>query len=501
MKTGRFLSKLLGWVVFGTIIFAILGYPSRSHGAVYSDRDFVIPVREILQNTKSTEFIGLGDSNQVMNGYGWDAGWQKGLAQISPTKSTGLVSWLNSSGTNHAIGEGWQVSGDSPNFGSEPVPVWLQNLSLQTSIHRPQWNGTGSSIASTNHGVVLYAGRFDLSSEFRHYVLLAGNEPVTIAPTSRAFGTWQVLSTFADIVNFNTETNLYQATLPQSSLRQNLPGIEFRLNQYAQPQISSPYASLYTRVENRSLNDGVAYSTLYYLGGASARDCLETLQSQNPVATNLWFDALYRSNSTTGSTKRNLVVTISFGLNDRTESALSLGPNTGLVSSTPDGYRDNLEGIIDWFTARVDPSKFDLYFWLVPSHPISTPDDLLLVSYRSSARSLAIANPRVTEFSLDALVTHDDLVGMAGYFAPNDFYHLSPIGYDAIIQRLLNALVAESRTDACAGDWNLDKVVDVQDLALVLTHYYNTNTSRNQLISVLNHYGESCFATQHIDTN
>jgi hypothetical protein len=77
---------------------------------------------------------------------------------------------------------------------------------------------------------------------------------------------------------------------------------------------------------------------------------------------------------------------------------------------------------------------------LMPSHPVTTPDDGKLVGYRSAARTLAAAHPRISVFDLTEWIDATTMAANGWYDAAGNEHLASAEAYRGMAALLGNAL-------------------------------------------------------------
>ncbi|WPJ96294.1 SGNH/GDSL hydrolase family protein [Coraliomargarita algicola] len=141
---------------------------------------------------------------------------------------------------------------------------------------------------------------------------------------------------------------------------------------------------------------------------------------------------------------KTAIITIHSGLNDRNRTQGSIGPIGGFPSNSPEGYADNLMGLVHllsqaWELAGGD--SHSLHFAFMPSHALSEPDDAQLSKYRAAARDLAEKLPNASMIDLSILMPYKEMRANKYYDKgrPSDA-HLQRTGYEAIASALATQL-------------------------------------------------------------
>lgn len=229
-----------------------------------------------------------------------------------------------------------------------------------------------------------------------------------------------------------------------------------------------PLALTYSRVERPDRSTGIAYSPLWQQGGRSARHVLEDVANHGgmPVQMREYLRQLVRLQNDPPV----LLVHIMHGGNDILDSAPSRGPIGGLPSSTPAGFRDNIDGIMafvreSWTSAGHDPQR--VFFLLGPYHPRGVQEDVQ-AAFAQVWRDIAAADPQT--FSVDglALTTATELQSRSFLASPSDPFHLSVAGFQAFGRATVSAI---SRA-VCPADVNENGERGVEDIFVFLERWF-----------------------------
>ncbi|MFA6294080.1 MAG: hypothetical protein WC637_19985, partial [Victivallales bacterium] len=201
--------------------------------------------------------------------------------------------------------------------------------------------------------------------------------------------------------------------------------------------IKGPFFAELLEAENTARQSGIAYHTLYAAGGQSLYDMLKTLRERNLT------DYFQQVRAPLNGDKRCVVI-INSGLNDSHEKEKSIGPKGGFDGKSRDAYRDNLEGLTaclekGWLAAG--GQRETIHFVFIPSHPLSTPDDEALVSYREEAVSLSRKLPNSSYVLMSELVSQREMAEKKYYDkGVSSSPHLSKEGYEALSKAVAKAL-------------------------------------------------------------
>ncbi len=370
--------------------------------------------------------IGIGDSNQRFGGHGYTVAMPTALATIAPIYASDLLLYRQ-----------WKEQ-DGPAPAKAPEALAKQAFHWyipEGETGKVSWQG-GLLIIPADHPLDV---RGPLRFHFTYGTFESGRgsfEPVV----RRDQPPWTILASMKTPVKPVTGTlGLKRLTLdlPADASR-NYP-VQFMPQNVKEP-IVGPFFASQAVAENTARKNGLAYHTLYGVGGHSLRDMLTSLRGSGVgKLANYFTDVRTLLNG-----QQTAVVMIHSGLNDRNRSNPSIGPAGGFVSNTPEGYADNLEGIVQllteaWIAAGGTPET--LHFAFMPSHVLGDPDDAKLVSYRRAARALAARLPNASMIDLPALVPYAEMIANKHYDKGRKTdAHLDRTGYAAIAGALARAL-------------------------------------------------------------
>ncbi|MER8754067.1 hypothetical protein NKH69_00085 [Mesorhizobium sp. M0976] len=399
------------------------------------------------------DFVGIGDSNQILNGFGWDHGFQYALTTLGfPMWATGLLSQNENNGSGSAQGYLYgrigsligAVSGAPAeldkylNKGAGAIfPAYYTYVADGSSISNSAQIGlTLSANCPIDNGAALtfdlYWGSFNSGAgTFRPYVRL-GQSP------------FSTLAVEAAPISTNTGALAMQhATLSiAADLTRGDKIIEFKPLRTASDGITGPYFSTYMRARNPSRTTGFAYGTLEYRGGQSARTMAYDLQQASNEALTHYFSILRADQ---GSGTKTIVVCINSGLNDRNETSASVGTAAIADGDSAAAFIDNFRAIIARIKAIWTLNGWDqteLFWLLAVSHPQSDPDDAELVSYRGALQAYALYVDQAQVFDLSALAPYADFIANGWYLNPvTDHNHMVQAGYEQVSLRELKAML------------------------------------------------------------
>jgi hypothetical protein len=455
--------------------------------------DAVRPFYEAAR-TQRVDIVGIGDSNQIYRGSGWDEGWHVALGERFNSYATGVVSVGDNYGRGSGAGYEYEAMASigQPAFlyADAPAGVELHLNNPPSALMPLSYVYVEPGVAYTAAGpfgmVVRGESSLDVSAALRWtlwYAKFAGNgSGGTFTPTVRLeippFTTLARSQTVLTWAGTGAEFSVgsVQLQLPADPARSG--ALSFR--PVAQGESATgPFAGYYMRVENPARATGTAVSVLYALGSQSLRDMAGALAASSDETLTLYFSAVRAGQ---GDRKR-VLVRISSGLNDRAEPDASIVQ--GIVpGSSPAAYEDNLRYIMLRLTLLWQRNSWDaeeLYFVLAPSHPVSDEDDPLLIAYRERADALALTWPRTASVRLDRLTNSGEMLASGWYQSGgSDRNHLTRDAYVALASRELLECVRPS----CTSDFNGDGGIDGGDVEAFFTTW-----SRGDFVCDLNQDG------------
>jgi lysophospholipase L1-like esterase len=208
--------------------------------------------------------------------------------------------------------------------------------------------------------------------------------------------------------------------------------------------IVGPFAGLYARFENPNLLTGICLSTLYAAGGQSLWDMAQTLIYRSLERLTDFFSEVRRLQIEKDQ-KPIVVIYINSGLNDQNETSTpSWGYRAGIVGDSANNYIDNLDAIAERIEDVWQKNKWDLtelYYLILPSHPISAPDATKLIAYRKAASSWAGAKQRASFVDFTNLTSYTEMLSLGYYLSGGtDVNHLSSAGYNDLAARVVSLI-------------------------------------------------------------
>jgi len=386
---------------------------------------------------RRVDFVGIGDSNQLHGGNGWDDGFQYALLNCSspsPMYASGLLSQNEGQGIGAGVGYAANGGFYAGAFSGAPAPL-DQFMNPGTGTLAP---GNYSYIASGPSGgsqVFLTHGLgLDVTAPLI-YSLWYGTFP-------GGAGSFQAGArnnvTFA-IIGYagsqSTNAGAYgmrrlDFQIPANSVP-SAQDIQFGVSMTGGASVAGPYFGTWMRVLNPNVLAGFSYHTLYGVGGQPLRVMASALQGANPAFLTHFFSIIREQQQ---QSPRMIVVIINAGMNDRNDASnTSVGPQAVMTGDSAGAFYDNgraaILAIRNIWKINGWPLN-ELYFWILPSQPQSAPDDTKIVSYRTASQRLCDSFPRAWTTDLNVLYTYTQGVTNGYFFGPPSDTHLTQLGYE-----------------------------------------------------------------------
>lgn len=421
---------------------------TSSDGSVAGASDMLEVLR--LIDTQRVDFVGIGDSNQIHGGDGWDHGFAKYLSDNYPIFATAFISQQENGGSGS--GHGYLVAKTVTKLGDRVgAPTELALFSDQSPdiglFDYGYYNDTVSVAASSSpNGMrvesnapigVNNALRFDLW--YGTFETGQGNFTSGIRKGVSGF------NLLANGPNVETVTGSYGIDKTSVSLsaaeRNHALEVGYRT---ITEGIEGPFFSSVIRGVNPNQSTGAAYTTMEYFGGQPTRVLANNIINASDEFYTFYFGAI-RDEQLTTNNNVDVVFTINSGLNDRADSTMSVGPSPA-VSSTKEGYKDNIQAIINkiksvWISNGW--STNELHFMIIPSHPISDPDDTDLQLYRIGATEIVNLNDNTFFVNIASLTDFDTLTANGWYDGAGPS-HLAESGYEGVANLIFGTELLEN---------------------------------------------------------
>jgi lysophospholipase L1-like esterase len=417
------------------------------------------------------DVIGIGDSNQLLGGHGWDHGWDHGwnfaLASGPGLYATGLHSAGENAGNSAGVGYRSATistlgTGLFSYVAAAPQRDLLSFAPGATPIS-PLVVPAGSSVSTAiNLGLQIEASHpIGTNGRLRFHSVVAcwpGSTAIVQPAVRLGQAPWTTLSTLSPLQLSGPSGTVARSWVEIPAAARNA-ALNFRWTPWGAANIDGPFMALYMRAESADTAVGASFHTLYGTGGMSARDIAEHLRSTPIQTLSLFLAEASRLQS------RGVLVRINTGLNDRNETLPSV--DAGITPGNSEAaFEDNLRAIIArvkqaWDAAALPADQ--LYFLLTVSHPVATPDEQLLMQYRDAADRIASGTPSIASIRMDRLTTSGEMLASGWYQSGgSDRNHLTQAAYEVLASREWSTLKAVvERT--CPADMNRDLDTDMLD--------------------------------------
>jgi len=407
----------MSWIISGTQRIQIV------------NRDKLATALGAARNER-VALIGLSDSNGSFGGHGWKDGIGRALANVYGCWGTGVVAAGNTGGA----GRSWRFASTPGTAPTTGAPAELASFAMLGYTFLA--DGETSTSTSTRWAAILSANHPLDASGSTMFRLAYGTFPIgsnSHTPILRMNATpFSTRATGSTITPNTGSYGIADYTITMSAANRLGSGTTLMMGGN-NATLNGPLFFAYMSAENTSKASGISSgSMLYSVGGASARDAATALQGRADSAMNEYMRQI-RLGLT--STNKTVVVWINFGLNDRNTTDASVGPGQIADGSSPAAYKDNIIAIIDeienaWIANG--GTQETIHFMLIPSHPISEPDDVKLEGYRQAASELALSLPNASAVLIPKIISAGQMLDLGYYNSPTDTSHLSENGYYAI---------------------------------------------------------------------
>ena len=419
-------------LLFG-IFLALLVSCSKDadEGIIIPGPDYTVTALKSA-SSRRVDVLMIGGSNQLKDGTGYDHGFGKALGE----KYGYFATQLFRTGDRSAMG--YLCSNDGMIGQSTGLPSELDVLDLhgylKGGVFNTPFNGIGIrkdcplNVNSNLRFHYAYGTFTDGDGSFE-FGVRHGEAPWTllkkkpVMPTNT--GGYNFVRDYIDLEAASRNVDL--------EAKWYLPG---------NSNIIAPFVSYYIRCEDLDKNNGISVSTLFADGTASLYDMAHWFINQPDKYLINYFSEI-RNLQRINQEKPIVIVYINSGYNDMTETASpSLSRGKVKNPTSAEAYVDNLDALINRISSvwgKTGWSTSELYFWVVPSHPESNPDNSKLVSYRQAAYKYCAARGNIGFFDISQHITADE-ISSKGYYLGDatDRKHLTQAGYEYISQIIVD---------------------------------------------------------------
>lgn len=394
---------------------------------------------------RRVDFIFIGDSNAALGGHGWDHGFQYALSKQYGIYATGAITPRENNGNGSGLGYFYNFAWYSPSLTFTDTPASLHKY-MDGSISPQMYAYVDQANVSASMGMMIANGgaiNVDNSIRFHFcYGTFASGGGSTDFGVRLEEPPYTTLAT--GVIDANTGTDSVGFTyldIPAASRDMSL-GARFLRHG---GEITAPFMAYYTRAEDPSVDAGISLTTWHAVGGKSLYDMAKSFLTANDETIWLQLNEARRLQESKGQ-EPIVVMVVSSGVNDLNETIFpSLGPNPGNVPNSADAYVDNLAAFIDrvevvW-NAKFSSGK--IYWLIVPSHPVSVPDDEKLLNYRAATKNYVSTKTNVAMIDLDDLIGGQPFIDNSFYLANGtDTAHLTKTAYEFISTEIVKSITS-----------------------------------------------------------
>jgi len=424
---------------------------------IYVDTRAAIPILDQLRYRMSVgrvDFVGIGDSNQIFGGHGWDHGFQYALTTLGyPMWATGLL--VNNEANGTGAGAGYSYNRNGPGGSGLTGVVTGAPADLEKYMDKGaglispsfyySYVAAASSISAINNGLVLLPGLGGLDEtaaiDFDHWW---GSFNSGSGSFTRYLRRGE--APFTEIVNppsINTNTGVFAMNRSTVSMSASGTRAGWRIQFLAGNAATGPYFGTFLRARQLNRTTGFSYGTLNYRGGQSTRTVAYDLQQASDETLTHYFSILRADQVGGANGLKTICIVVNEGMNDRNETLTSVGPGAVADGDSPEAFVDNHKAIVNRINAIWDLNawpKNELYFLFVPSHPIDDPDDAELLSYRDALEAYSFSLSRAQFVNIPRLTNEAEMLANNWYQSSGaDRLHLTQPGYEQLALRIWGA--------------------------------------------------------------
>lgn len=418
----------------------------------------IAPLQEFINESRKrrTDFLLLSDSNTVFGGSGQEHGITKALAGRFQLYKTGLISANENLGGGVSIGYLFQHANNGGRVRTNPITIApaledvIPDGGLAFGTAHRYWHMVNPQTDANNTGMTVYTGGpWDVNAALR-YSFTYGTFLATAGVGAfrpqirRGDAPYTSLALAGATINPSAPNAIglvdYDLDLAAATRNYQLDG-RFSPSPTA---VAGPVFFSWQWFSWPGITAGTSLNVIGYYGGQGLRNFYNYQTTAPQAAWTEYFRQIARAQ---GTAAPKICITISSGLNDRTDVNPSVGPSPQPSSATAAGYGDNLRGLIEYYQdvwGGAGYSSTDIYFLLLCSHPVSDPDDSSLIAYRAECEQMT------REYSL---VTAVDLTRFNSLLQANktswynssgtDTYHMTQTGYENFYRLLMNGIFDE----------------------------------------------------------
>lgn len=401
---------------------------------------------------RRVDVMGIGNSNQLQGGHGWDHGWNVGLHARRPLYATPFYGGNENDGAGSGHGGPLTLRDGSDSVGSavvEGIPEWLSDLSLEGLGPVLEHLYADTDVTTKGLRVRVVAGFFEgleVGSAFK--------VALRAAEFAEGGGVYKVYarldqSPYSAAVNEEISAEGDEDRLVWTERDITLTATQIERGLQIAPH-QNVTASIAGRAYIRGLRGiaegrtaGWSHTSACYMGGQSLRTIVQAWQGLTDEAVDELLSSLVHHQGG----DPHLLVRILEGLNARNDSTNSVGPSP-TASNTRAGYLDNLRalrGVLEASWARLGYDRNNLWLLSVVDHP-QEDDDATLADFRRASEDFARETINGVAVDLNQLISASELQA-AGWYAGDGRAHLASAAAYAGVAELEIAALEEAAAD------------------------------------------------------
>lgn len=381
---------------------------------------------------RRVDFVMIGDSNQQMDGKGFDYALRRALGNRFGQYATPVLMG-NSFGSNAG------ATADQASHELAPSSLFYRCVADGAVVAAGTANGV--EVRADGHYPLNPSALLRCHIAYSTFASGAGSFRPGVR---REEAPWSLLK-LSPVITTSTGVEGYvRSYFDLEAGARDGQALSFKWVIPQQTALTGPFLSYFMRIEDVLKTAGVSAHTLYAAGGQSLWDMSTQLNAYTVKQLSNYFAEVRRLQVEKGL-KPIVVVYVNSGLNDRNETSVpSLGWRASTAADSPTAYLDNLETIAKRFSDVWQVNGWDereLFFLVIPSHPVSTPDDSELKSYRKVAWSFAGVRARVSIVDFENLTSSDEMLANGWYKSSGaDRNHLELSGYEALSAQVVSLI-------------------------------------------------------------
>lgn len=418
----------------------------------------IAPLKEFIlaSRRRRTDFLICSDSNTVFGGYGQDHGITRALGQRFPLYKTGLLSANENYGGGASIGYLFQHANNGGRTQTHPITIvpsyndYIPDGQQGFGTAHCYWHMTDIQSDASNTGMTVYTGGpWDVNAALRYSftygTFLTASGAGAFRPQIRRgdspFTSLALAGATIDPCAPNA-IGLVDYDIDLAAATRNYQ-IDGRFSPSPTP-VGGPVFFTWQWFSWPGITTGTSFNVIGYYGGQGLRNMVN-YQGVTPAAG--WTEYFRQIARAQGTSSPKVCIMISSGLNDRTDANPSVGPSPQPTSSSNAGYADNLRGLIELYQDAWGGAGYpstDIYFLLMCSHPVSSPDDSQLIGYREQCALMTTEYSNVTAIDMSQYNAQLQANRTTWYnLSGSDTFHMTQTGYEQFYQLIINGIMDE----------------------------------------------------------